>query len=325
MSQSKRTAKQSQPPLPTHANPVDFEFWRARIDRWPPILAEVGVGPCLPATCEPPYSADLWLGRMQPSDGTQPARWWIVRLDDAAQRPRIRHELDALAAALGMTVNDLVEEALHAVIRPQDWRYYGRDWFEGKVAPPCMRLPIAPENLHEGAREFLRQNLGTVWWAVAQELPLDWALLQFVQSQTTKQGRTWQPADPSAGAAQPAGSPHNAEGTAISGQAAGQAQSVQRQTSAARQARDDWESLSDRQRECLLALFELKAFRVDDRRTANEVAERALGPHAAKDGLVRVLADLVQRNWIKSQSGCRGGYWLTPAGRKLAAKHHRAT
>jgi hypothetical protein len=204
MAQSKRTAKQSQPPLPTHANPVDFEFWRARIDRWPPILAEVGVGPCLPATCEPPYSADLWLGRMQPSDGTQPARWWIVRLDDAAQRPRIRHELDALAAALGMTVNDLVEEALHAVIRPQDWRYYGRDWFEGKVAPPCMRLPIAPENLHEGAREFLRQNLGTVWWAVAQELPLDWALLQFVQSQATKQGRTWQPADASAGAAQPA-------------------------------------------------------------------------------------------------------------------------
>jgi hypothetical protein len=132
-------------------------------------------------------------------------------------------------------------------------------------------------------------------------------------------------ADPSAGAAQPAGSPHNAEGTATSGQAAGQAQPVQRQTSAARQTRDDWESLTDRQRECLLSLFELRAFCVDDRRTANEVAERALGPHAAKDGLVRVLADLVQRNWIKSQSGCRGGYWLTPAGRKLAAKHHRAT
>jgi hypothetical protein len=124
-------------------------------------------------------------------------------------------------------------------------------------------------------------------------------------------------ADPSAGV--------TPDGTATSGQAAGQAQSVQRQTSAARQARDDWESLSDRQRECLLALFELKAFRVDDRRTANEVAERALGRHATKDGLVRVLADLVQRNWIKSQSGCRGGYWLPPAGRKLVAKHHRAT
>lgn len=81
----------------------------------------------------------------------------------------------------------------------------------------------------------------------------------------------------------------------------------------------DWNALTDRQRNCIRALFELNAFDADSRRDAKEVAVKAEGYGANVNGFKEPLADLVRRGLAESKIGRQGGFWLTDHGRRLLA------
>jgi hypothetical protein len=83
----------------------------------------------------------------------------------------------------------------------------------------------------------------------------------------------------------------------------------------------EWNDLTDRQRDCLQALYEAKALDADTSLTADEIATRAAG---AKDpsGFKRPLSDLCQRGLIDSKTGRGGGSWITTEGRLLVESAH---
>lgn len=82
-----------------------------------------------------------------------------------------------------------------------------------------------------------------------------------------------------------------------------------------------WERLSDRQRNCLQALFEFRAFEVDARRNATEVAQRTDGGTAKGNSFKEPLTRLVKSGLAKSRSHRGGGYWLSLEGRALIEAH----
>jgi len=81
--------------------------------------------------------------------------------------------------------------------------------------------------------------------------------------------------------------------------------------------RDVWDALSDRQRNCMDALFEFKAFDADSRRSAKEIAEKAEGSGANLKQFKAPLANLVRRNLADRKIGRKGGYWVAGLGREV--------
>jgi hypothetical protein len=170
----------------TQLGPLDFGTWCKLIDRWPPVVGEVGVGPRFPARCLPPFAPGTLYVSLQRDGERKLSRWWQVflRKSGAMHQGLIRHNVRTLAKALGMSPHNLVEAALYALICPGDWLYLGRDWFEGSDSPNYVRVRRAPDNLDDGARALLRERFGDTWWAVAQALPLDRGLIQYLASRT---------------------------------------------------------------------------------------------------------------------------------------------
>ncbi len=87
----------------------------------------------------------------------------------------------------------------------------------------------------------------------------------------------------------------------------------------------DWNKLTDRQRDCLRALAEAKAFNADSRLRADDVAAKAEGRGANVNGFKQPLSDLVFRGLVESKTGREGGYWLTVEGQNLVAKNNPTT
>lgn len=77
-----------------------------------------------------------------------------------------------------------------------------------------------------------------------------------------------------------------------------------------------WNDLSDRQRFCLIAMYQLHTLDADSRRRADEIASRAEGKEDAAQFKVP-LSDLVKKTLIESKIGRDGGYWFSSAGREL--------
>lgn len=78
-----------------------------------------------------------------------------------------------------------------------------------------------------------------------------------------------------------------------------------------------WESLSDRQRNCLQVLFELKAFDVESRKNRTEIAQKADGPGANGNSYGEPLTRLVKLRLLKRKSNRGGGFWLSSSGLDL--------
>ena len=81
----------------------------------------------------------------------------------------------------------------------------------------------------------------------------------------------------------------------------------------------DWDALTDRQRNCMRALRELRAFDADSRKSARDIAKKAEGRDANVNGFKQPLSDLVARRLLQSKTGREGGYWLADTGRELLA------
>ncbi len=82
-----------------------------------------------------------------------------------------------------------------------------------------------------------------------------------------------------------------------------------------------WDSLTNRQRYCLQALNELRAFDAEHRMRAVDIAEAAEGRRANVNTFKEPLGELVRRGLIESKAGREGGYWLTSEGRTLTEMH----
>ncbi len=78
-----------------------------------------------------------------------------------------------------------------------------------------------------------------------------------------------------------------------------------------------WNALTDRQRGCLIALRELRAFDADKRQRTDDIAKHAEGPAVDPAGFKEPLAELVNRGLLESKRGAGGGYWLTTDGAAL--------
>ena len=81
----------------------------------------------------------------------------------------------------------------------------------------------------------------------------------------------------------------------------------------------DWNALTDRQRDCMRALLELKALDTDSRRRGQDIAVKAEGPGANANAFKGPLRNLVLRGLVQSRIGSAGGYWLTRHGHRLLA------
>ncbi len=88
-------------------------------------------------------------------------------------------------------------------------------------------------------------------------------------------------------------------------------------------AAGDWDSLSDRQRDCLRVLRRAGATSADTRKTAEQLAWAVLGKGGQPESLKTALGDLVLRGHIQSRAGRNGGYWLSDRGRALLAAADR--
>lgn len=88
---------------------------------------------------------------------------------------------------------------------------------------------------------------------------------------------------------------------------------------------DDWNKLTDRQRDCLRVLAEARAFDVDSRLRADDIVVKAEGRGANVNGFKLPLSELVLRGLVTSKTGREGGYWLTAEGRSLAEKTRSTT
>lgn len=84
---------------------------------------------------------------------------------------------------------------------------------------------------------------------------------------------------------------------------------------------DEWNKLTDRQRDCLCVLWQGKALNADSRLRADDIAMKAEGHCANVNGFKAPLSDLVLRGLVESKTGREGGYWLTIKGQNLAAKN----
>jgi hypothetical protein len=163
--------------------PLDFGTWFNLINRWPPVVGEIGVGPRFPSRCLPPFVPGTLFVRRQRDSEKNVSRWSLVfLLDDEGARyqERILDDVRTLAEALGMSTHDLVEAALTILIEPGDWLYLGRDWFEGSESPDYLRVRRAPDDLNDVARALLREKFGDTWWAVAQGLSLDLGVICYL-------------------------------------------------------------------------------------------------------------------------------------------------
>ncbi len=78
-----------------------------------------------------------------------------------------------------------------------------------------------------------------------------------------------------------------------------------------------WNQLNDRQRNALRALYEGEAFDADRRIRTKDLIDPAVGPgRSSVDSFKRPLSELVKLGLLSSVVA-RGGYWLTPRGRKI--------
>jgi len=80
-----------------------------------------------------------------------------------------------------------------------------------------------------------------------------------------------------------------------------------------------WNALTDRQRNCMRAMLELRAFDPDSRRGAAEIAVKAEGLGANVVGFKEPLSLLVSRHLAGSKTGRKGGYWIAGSGREVLA------
>jgi DNA-binding IscR family transcriptional regulator len=78
------------------------------------------------------------------------------------------------------------------------------------------------------------------------------------------------------------------------------------------------EPLPERAQEILVALLELCAFSSDARKSAEEIALKAVNKKSAANSLKPVLKDLRKRGLVCAKRNRGGGYWLTPLGRERA-------
>ncbi|NOT01825.1 MAG: hypothetical protein HOP29_14500 [Phycisphaerales bacterium] len=78
-----------------------------------------------------------------------------------------------------------------------------------------------------------------------------------------------------------------------------------------------WNSLTDRQRNCMIALRELKALDAESLQDASKIAVKAEGSQQNRSGFKVPLSDLVHRKLAASKLGWKGGYWLTRRGDEL--------
>jgi hypothetical protein len=79
------------------------------------------------------------------------------------------------------------------------------------------------------------------------------------------------------------------------------------------------ESLSDVERKALRALYSLKAFDQESRKTISTIGRQAEGKHWPNEGPYRdAVPCLVEKGLAKTKEGRGGGAWLTPDGRKIA-------
>lgn len=80
------------------------------------------------------------------------------------------------------------------------------------------------------------------------------------------------------------------------------------------------EDLPERHRLILQAMLELRAVDAASRQTADDVVRKAGGRGADADQFKHPFAELVRLKMLESQTGRRGGYWLSPYGRQQAEK-----
>jgi hypothetical protein len=84
-------------------------------------------------------------------------------------------------------------------------------------------------------------------------------------------------------------------------------------------------TLSEDQRDFLTAALRLSAFDSDSRCTARQLVKEAKGKFANEASAKKALASLVTKGLFDSQTGAKGGYWLTSDGRRraerLASRH----
>ncbi len=78
-----------------------------------------------------------------------------------------------------------------------------------------------------------------------------------------------------------------------------------------------WNSLTERQRNCLQALYESKAFDADSCLRASEIAVKVDGRGAGSESFKKPLSDLAMRELVASKTGRGGGSWLTAEGQEL--------
>lgn len=84
---------------------------------------------------------------------------------------------------------------------------------------------------------------------------------------------------------------------------------------------NQWNSISQRQRDAMRAALELGAVDAETAATADRIATRAEGRNANVNGFKAALADLVLRGMIESKRGRCGGCWLVRDWRQFLASH----
>lgn len=81
-----------------------------------------------------------------------------------------------------------------------------------------------------------------------------------------------------------------------------------------------WNRLSDRQRGCLVTLYQMGATDADRRKTAQLIAERSEGAGVDPANFKHPLADLVTDELLESRRGGASGYYLTATGVQLVER-----
>ena len=84
---------------------------------------------------------------------------------------------------------------------------------------------------------------------------------------------------------------------------------------------DHWNSLAERQRDCLRALMVAGAIHEGERICTHQIATASDGRRARINGFKQPLSDLVMKKLVKSKRGCDGGYWLSDEGRELVRRN----
>lgn len=82
-----------------------------------------------------------------------------------------------------------------------------------------------------------------------------------------------------------------------------------------------WNDLTDRQRNCMLALYSRKACDAEKRMTTAQIAREAEGDQVNPDNFKKALSGLVKAGLCHSQGGRDGGYYLSEHGYAMADSH----